>query len=328
MAQSSFQLKLATVPKRAPYDEVPFSHFVKAPGPFGLTDPIVSAVLGDSVDYGHLFAYLFRRFGYPNYGWDNYKDLARYILATPDRELFLQIVPYVGNHTCISFSFLAPRTTIRALERYDVSLRRSWERRALDWQAQQGLPDWMDDWMAFCKELTTRFGFAEPADWRQTVDLMRGGVTPTSDLTTLAARFIVALRQAYHEIEPEPPLCIRAPDWSCWAADDPLKPLAKAAHVALTGLLRPVRVRDNAINAMGPAQHTRVLREPRVAGYPSGALGNAAPQEFARLQGLILQLGKGNARRGISRLLHVAQTTIEGAGAFAPPVPENEGPGL
>jgi hypothetical protein len=325
MAQSGFQMRLARLPNGVPYDRLHFSHFVDVPKEVALTDPVVGKVFGDQLDYGHLFAYLFRRFGYPNYGWDDYKDLARYILTTPRGDLLMEVIPYVGNHTCISFSFLVPSARMREIELYDSRPRRAWERRALDWQERQGLPDWMDDWMAACKHLATRMGSAQPADWRETVRWMHGGVALESELASLSGQFIIGLYNAYHAIEPMPN-SMRVTEWSFWAMDDPLKPLAEAAHIALRGLLRPVRVRDNAINAMGPSKLRRVLREPAVAGYPSGALGNAAPQEFAKLQRLILELGKGNARRGISRLMHVAQRAQNTAEQPAAITPANEGP--
>lgn len=43
-----------------------------------------------------LFAYLFRRFGYPNQGWDDHKELVRYLLTTPMDNVFLEVRPYLG----------------------------------------------------------------------------------------------------------------------------------------------------------------------------------------------------------------------------------------
>jgi hypothetical protein len=46
---------------------------------------------------GQLFAYLFRRFGYPNIGWDEHKNLVSYRITTPMRHVFLEITPYMGS---------------------------------------------------------------------------------------------------------------------------------------------------------------------------------------------------------------------------------------
>ncbi len=46
---------------------------------------------------GQLFAYLFRRFGYPSWGWDEYKNLVSYLITTPLPEVFLSITPYMGS---------------------------------------------------------------------------------------------------------------------------------------------------------------------------------------------------------------------------------------
>jgi hypothetical protein len=49
-------------------------------------------ILG-KVDFGILFAYLFRRFGYPNYGTDSYKSIASYYLTTPMEDVYLWCDP-------------------------------------------------------------------------------------------------------------------------------------------------------------------------------------------------------------------------------------------
>lgn len=48
---------------------------------------------------GQLFAYLFRRFGYPNPNWDSRKNLVSYALSTPDPNVILLITPSMaGDH--------------------------------------------------------------------------------------------------------------------------------------------------------------------------------------------------------------------------------------
>lgn len=46
---------------------------------------------------GQLFAYLFRRFGYPNFGWDSDKNLASYLLSTPEKDVIFHVTPYMAG---------------------------------------------------------------------------------------------------------------------------------------------------------------------------------------------------------------------------------------
>jgi len=64
----------------------------------GIFDPgkIAESVLG-GIRGGQLFAYLFRRFGYPNEGWDDRKELASYLLNTPMNDVFLSVIPYMAG---------------------------------------------------------------------------------------------------------------------------------------------------------------------------------------------------------------------------------------
>lgn len=55
---------------------------------------------------GHLFAYLFRRFGYPNFDWDQQKNLVSYAITTPMKGVFLTITPYMGGDAQTSRSAL------------------------------------------------------------------------------------------------------------------------------------------------------------------------------------------------------------------------------
>lgn len=85
------------------------------------TDPVRGPVVGSEVEYGALFAYLFRRFGYPNMQWDTDR-LARYGLTTPRDDLFLVIEPTIAGQTSQVFSFLAPTSVRTAAEAYRHAL--------------------------------------------------------------------------------------------------------------------------------------------------------------------------------------------------------------
>ena len=45
------------------------------------------------MDYGRLFAYMYRRFGVPECGSDDYKEIANWYLATPDAAVLLVVSP-------------------------------------------------------------------------------------------------------------------------------------------------------------------------------------------------------------------------------------------
>lgn len=65
---------------------------------------------------GDQFAYLFRRFGYPAWGWDNCKSLVNYILTTPDADVILWCKP--SHYLRHSFGFgLSPSLERESMER-------------------------------------------------------------------------------------------------------------------------------------------------------------------------------------------------------------------
>lgn len=275
------------------------------PGP--LTDPVIASVIGEPIDYGHLFAYCFRRFGYPEQGWDCYKQLARWTLTTPSEDLLLSVVPYVGNNASISLRFLVPFPVARRVSAYDWCEREAWMERAFVHAQRQGLPDWLPAYVDLCRSIPQfTSGGTEDERWRA---LTLACVAPVTDdqsraLAGRARTFYMALLADYKAVEPCPESPERSPDVGSWADDDPLKPLAMAARIALADLRTPVGVRDQAIDVLGKVDLPRRSVKPAVAsGYPCGGLGNRAPDAFAELHGAILRLGRGNAKRGIRKTL-------------------------
>ncbi len=77
----------------------------------GTFDPgnIAQKVL-PNIKGGQLFAYLFRRFGYPSWAWDSDKELTHYCLTTPLEDVFLTVCPamggdYSGGYDCTELMF-------------------------------------------------------------------------------------------------------------------------------------------------------------------------------------------------------------------------------
>lgn len=313
-----FRLKPATLQPGVYYQKLDFRHrvIIQELSPT-CSDPIIASCLGDTIAYGPLFAYLFRRFGYPNAGWDDYKEMAKYLLTTPHPEMLLQVVPFAGDWTCITFSLFVAEDAVRAIDAFERRDHDEWTVRAYAWQEQQGLPEWMDDWTHVYNEVELRealgLSTAEEANWREAIKFsLPLGIEgePHYELSRKACSFRQEMFQGYSEIEPRPDNVTRSSQPDAWAEDDPLKPFAEAAITALKDLLRPVRVRDAAINALGLVECTRgIAKEAPVSGYPAGDLGNSAPAEFAELHRLILKLGKGNARKGIARAKDLLQAS-------------------
>ncbi|HDR9103289.1 TPA: hypothetical protein QDB04_000007 [Burkholderia vietnamiensis] len=170
----------------------------------------------------------------------------------------------------------------------------------------------MPDWLTFCNTVIREQFPAVPehTNWRDTTGWMMTFGAPGDPHYTLsknASEFRTALYADYETVEPEPGYVERSANWREWDADDPLKACAEAAFVALQDLRRSVRVRDAAIDAFGEvAESRRTVKEPPVAGFPSGQLGNLATREFAELHGLVMKMGKGNARRGIAKMMKLA----------------------
>ncbi|TAL65859.1 MAG: hypothetical protein EPN79_11970 [Burkholderiaceae bacterium] len=313
--KAKFRLQLARQKKVVKHVGLSFN--VSDPGGWFI-NPVVSEACGETMDYGKLFAYLFRRFGYPNFGWDGYKELTKYILTTPHKDLFLCVVPFVGDSTDLHFSFLTPFDVYLAAENYGQRFRHAWEMRAFDWQEQRGLPHWMPGWLNFCTSASRESCADAPeyTNWRDTTKWMflpGGPSDPHYELRKKASEFFKALYADYEAVERRPGYVERATDWREWDDADPLKSFAEAGFAALQDLRRPVRVRDAAIDAFGEVKESRAMKsldtvnEAPASGYPSGNLGNVATKEFADLHGLIMKMGKGNARRGIAKMMALAQ---------------------
>jgi len=78
-------------------------------------DPVFTPIFGPTLDYATLFAYLFRRFGYPNVGCDNYKDHSQYLLTTSRDDLIICVRPYVGPATHLHFSLFVSKDVYSAV---------------------------------------------------------------------------------------------------------------------------------------------------------------------------------------------------------------------
>lgn len=275
-------------------------------------DPVIAQVCGTELDYGRLFAYCFRRFGYPESSWDNDKELAAYCLVTPHPGLVLRVTPNRSNSASLSLQFLASAADYAAVHDYAARGRTAWTDRAWAWaEAQEGLPEWADAWAECLRaEFDSRnLDRSELADSRAALRIsipMGDDGTHLRQASVRAFEYRNSVLDRYREVEPWPALYRRPFDLSKWAAEDPLKPLADAAIVALTDLARPIELRDGALTAYGPLNSPRrASPAAKSAGYTVGTLVNADPDQFAQLHEFVLALGADDPKKGLRRVLDI-----------------------
>lgn len=68
-----------------------------AGGPGGCPDSFADEFFKDEIPGGILCCYMIRRFGWPNAGSDEHKDLCSWNLTTPIEGLYLSVTPYLGG---------------------------------------------------------------------------------------------------------------------------------------------------------------------------------------------------------------------------------------
>lgn len=303
----SFKLQLAKT-RKTTYVGLEMQCFADTTDGSTYSAPLpIKLACGEKMDYGNLFSYLFRRFGYPNKGWDDYKQLAKYVLSTPLPDMVLMIVPYCGNGTDLHFSFMVTAETYQKIRDYDRRDYLVWRERMFDWiEANNMIPEWMEKGMEYLNTENM-----VPLTWRQAYDsigvlhLNKEGKKPVN----VGYNWQQKVHKAYSKIE-EPPSHShsRSYDWREWPDDDPCKAYNQAAYEALLDLKRPVEVRDIYINSFGRVEspgRQKVLSGACSAGFPSGALGNEDPRGFAEIHTIIEKLGGGNAKKGIIKALEV-----------------------
>lgn len=266
-------------------------------------NPVLAATVGAELEYGSLFAYLFRRFGYPNQTWDGPTELACYLLSTPRCDLFLRVVPRIDGRTDRCLEFLAPSSVAQAARGYVRGEADLWEGRALlHYAAAAGMPLWLKV-RAEALGLGVVIAASGPVDaaacWRLALR------TRPDDSAAAARRahvFLQQCRDGYGRLEPCPGIVERPVSLAAWAESDPLKPYAIAAVHALRNLLRGVRIGEAAIDVFGPRPATaHCLAAASSAGIACGGLVKRDVRLCYELHRLVEDLGGGDARRSLAR---------------------------
>jgi len=290
-------------------------------GPEGFEDTkdLIAEVIGKEIPQGSLFAYLFRRFGHPNRGSDNYKDLARYNLATPKSDMYLAICPYAGGNTSISFSFCIPAEKIAPIRSWTHRFERDHQAMFHLWlQNDVARPEWFED---FRSQAAQSMSFAVDPQTGTIDDIKlfetmvwagrRKGPSDQADV----AQWYAEQRRIFETAVPRPDPVWRNEDWRQWPEDDPLKAYILPALQTLEDMKRPVGIRDMSIDPWGMiddlCQEESDGAQPALsAGYPSGALGNEHPQLLADVHRAIIALGGTDTASGLQQTLDLLQAEI------------------
>ena len=282
----------------------------------------------ETAPQGSFFAYLFRRFGFPNQPSDSYKELASYLLTTPKDDMLCQITPYAGGNTDISFSFFIPSEICSAIN--------AWERK--DWDAHHKAlhhhiahiapkPIWAADWVKTCVENNKLFPNEIPenrtANFEDCVGaLLRQSYAITSTGFEKQIQWVVEQEKVFLETHPKPEHLVRKADVNTWADDDPLKSYARAAITTLESLKIPVWVRDVPITPWGRADENTLVfdgededgdcqpiqaKAAQSAGVDAGTVINADPDTWRALHATLFALGKGDCSAGMKRALVVLE---------------------
>lgn len=194
----------------------------------------------DKLQPGPTFLYLFRRFGYPIYGWDGYKEVVQYHLTTPMRGVFFFISI---KSSMVDFGYLLPEKLEQICSFESRQPYEDWHNRFDTWVKEKGykfLSRWTDYTQAELDEI------GDP--W-----LRARGIDPQADLSketieefwTEQEAFAKRYREEYAQIDPWPEF-----SHDSVYGETRLKLWANYRR-AIKALLVPVRVRDTVIDIFG-----------------------------------------------------------------------------
>ena len=310
VSDMTFRMQLASLPDGAGSCEVLSFASVRRPAhgaarPF---DPVLAATVGAQSESGNLFAYLFRRFGYPNEPWDRRNELARYLLSTRRADLFLGVAPRLDGRADLSLVFLGPAGLGQAARSFCSAPVEAWEGRAIAHGAPRDWPGWLGPASAASRASTDPPGNPADGPARRLREALRPRPGDPPSVALRKRRYLQRCHELYARVEPAPRPLQRPAALKDWSDADPLKPYALAATQALRELKRDVRLGDGAIDVFGARAPTRRA----LAGAESADLSwNAlVPQNaplVAELQRALVRLGRGDARLGVARALALLQ---------------------
>lgn len=255
---------------------------------------------------GQMLGYLFRRFGYPERGWDGYKEMCCYALTTPHPRLALMVRLTACPEPYLNLSLLTDEELHWEI-RGDKA-RAQWRAEMVTWfEAAQQYPDWLDDVVV---KVAAEHGITEGEVTQEDrrlilfehgVWFMGPGPEDRPKHYQRVGELLSQIWKDYEKVCPRPRPPKRSQNWRAWPDSDPLKAMARAAEIALRDLSRPVHVRDGAVDPYSPSSYfmgdRRGVREARSAGYaPFGAYTNAWPEEVCELAAAVGALSSSPKR--------------------------------
>lgn len=280
---------------------------------------LISQGIGVSIPQGSLFAYLFRRFGFPNIASDPDKDLASYLLTTPHPQMLLRITPYAGGDTNIGFTFLVSRDLCNRAGSYPNRKRIAHDDNFPSWiEANAIPPEWLEDYRREAAQEGYSAPDAQITTMKETIlalDMLRWSVDRKNE-KDVKVDWLADMRAQYEAEYPDPDFEYRTADWKEWSEDDPMKELAASIIETLRQLKMPTWVRDVPIDPWGLMEEgDAIIREEELgikvktndqmvapsAGYPIGNFANIEPKAHAQMLSLVSKLGEGDIASGFAK---------------------------
>lgn len=259
-------------------------------GPGCSPPELANKVFKEEVPGSWLCCYMLRRFGWPNEGSDDYKNLMSWTLTTPVKGLFLSVTPYLGStpdpkrfgissnlHFAVRFSNDVGRKLDtdpgreRYFRRHYGAIMRWWKRKGIKLYAfGYGLKEGDSD------ELVHHFGddSKHPGKcwglWRRTKAMKRPGDIPKQ--AQMVEWWLEKLITEKHKD-------VKLPKMTAAERRNRSNPFAKRCAVALQrtmlDLLRPTNVRDVNFNCFGKTEEGHsgaikpsLIRGPHVLFWP------------------------------------------------------------
>lgn len=263
---------------------------------------LIKKVFGQELESGPAFAYLFRRFGYPVYGWDGYKELCQYHLTTPMRGVGL----WVSLKTGVDFGYMLTEKLERVCFVEKRAPYNAWQDRFRSWAKTKGYSA-ISRWDFTREELDT-VGYPWMAERGLTDEMLTDEII--RQFWDEQDAKLKVWREEYSAIEPFPE-----------RSDDEIYGETRlkvwtALERAMRELLRPVRVRDTVIDIFGRVDsfgRFKPLEESPMAGVGFGWLYDIYEDEHQRERWWdavdnIRKLGHGDLLTGIETLLSRIET--------------------
>jgi hypothetical protein len=226
-----------------------------------------------------LTAYMIRRFGPPNHGSDDHKNLCSWTLTTPVKGLALLVTPYLGNATscCLHFGYRWSNALARQVDKACPRRKEFWKNYEVAWRWQRGKVVGMfcdeSDGRELIEKTTYRAEDGAERDvglyWARDKEVKKAYVT-RADYKNMFVH--CALMEAYRKLHPRKPR--KAPANGRWPESAVVHRCNQALRKTIQALTQPVGVRDLAFDPINgllgdEVRYGKKLAEPfEFSGWP------------------------------------------------------------